>query len=58
MAQLAVVAPQAEGRRRLVACPRCECRHRVISEVGDRLVGHCLRCGDLLETPLAVENLP
>ncbi|HVS44664.1 MAG TPA: hypothetical protein VMU20_20615 [Candidatus Dormibacteraeota bacterium] len=56
MAQLAVVVPQTEGHRRLAACPRCECRRRGLSEVGGRLVGHCLRCGEVLETPLEVED--
>jgi len=56
MAQLAVLIPQTEGHLRLVACPRCECRRRGITEVGGQLVGHCLRCGETLETPLEVEN--
>ncbi len=59
MAQLAVVVretPETEGHRRLAACPRCESRRRWLTEVGGRLVGHCLRCGEALETPLGVEH--
>jgi hypothetical protein len=59
MAQLAVVlrdAPDTDGFRRLAACPRCESRRRWLTEVGGRLVGHCLRCGEVLDAPLAVEH--
>ncbi len=57
MAQLAGFLPDTDGHRRLVACPWCECRRRGISEVAGDLVGHCLRCGEILESPLEVERL-
>jgi hypothetical protein len=57
MAQLAALSPETDGHRRLAACPRCESRRRGLIEVGGRLVGHCLRCGEMLDCPLAVEHL-
>jgi hypothetical protein len=54
---LAALLHDTDVHRRLVACPRCECRRRGISEVGGDLVGHCLRCGEILESPLEVESL-
>lgn len=54
---LAALLPDTGLHRRLVACPRCECRRRGISEAGGNLVGHCLRCGEILESPLEVESL-
>lgn len=41
---------------RLVACPRCGSRHRILDEVEGRLVGRCLDCGTTLALPLATER--
>ncbi len=57
MAQLAALLNETEGHVRLIACPRCESRRRGITEARGRLVGHCLRCGEVLESPLEVESL-
>jgi len=57
MAQLATVVPEAEAHRRLAACPRCLSRRRGLIEAGGQLVGHCLRCGETLDSPLEVEHL-
>ena len=39
--------------RRLSSCPRCAGRRRTLVEVGNRLVGRCLGCGE--ELPLDFE---
>jgi hypothetical protein len=41
---------------RLSSCPRCESRRRTLVEVGGRLLGRCLACGEDLTVPLAVET--
>lgn len=42
---------------RLVPCPRCHDRRRTLVEAGGEMRGHCLGCGRLLPSPLAVESL-
>ena len=37
---------------RLASCPRCAGRRRALVEVGSRLVGRCLGCGEELTLPL------
>jgi hypothetical protein len=54
MAQLAT--PLSDRHVRLVPCPHCDCRRRGLAESEGRLVGHCLRCGELLDAPLEVER--
>jgi hypothetical protein len=39
-------------------CPGCGSRKRTLFDVGDRLRGHCLRCGEDLGEPLATASLP
>jgi hypothetical protein len=39
--------------RRLTSCPHCAGRRRTLVEVGSRLVGRCLGCGE--ELPLETE---
>jgi hypothetical protein len=41
--------------RRLSSCPRCSGRRRTLVEVGGRLVGRCLGCGEELGLPLETE---
>jgi hypothetical protein len=41
--------------RRLTSCPRCSGRRRTLVEVGGRLVGRCLGCGEELSLPLETE---
>jgi hypothetical protein len=43
------------GHLRLSSCPRCAGRRRALVEVGNRLVGRCLGCGDELSVPLETE---
>lgn len=40
---------------RLSSCPRCAGRRRTLVEVGNRLVGRCLGCGEELSLPLETE---
>jgi len=40
---------------RLSSCPRCAGRRRALVEVGNRLVGRCLGCGEELSVPLETE---
>lgn len=40
---------------RLSSCPRCDGRKRALVEVGGRLVGRCLGCGEELPGPLDTE---
>jgi hypothetical protein len=40
---------------RLTSCPRCAGRRRALVEVGSRLVGRCLGCGEELSLPLETE---
>jgi len=40
---------------RLSSCPRCAGRRRALVEVGSRLVGRCLGCGEELSVPLETE---
>jgi hypothetical protein len=40
---------------RLQSCPRCAGRRRALVEVGNRLVGRCLGCGEELSLPLETE---
>jgi hypothetical protein len=40
---------------RLSSCPRCSGRRRALVEVGNRLAGRCLGCGEELELPLDTE---
>ena len=40
---------------RLTSCPRCSGRRRTLVEVGGRLVGRCLGCGEELSLPLETE---
>jgi hypothetical protein len=48
--------PGADTRYlRLSSCPRCAGRRRALVEVGNRLVGRCLGCGDELSMPLDTE---
>ena len=48
--------PAADARHlRLSSCPRCAGRRRALVEVGNRLVGRCLGCGDELSVPLETE---
>jgi len=49
--------PAASDSRylRLSSCPRCAGRRRALVEVGNRLVGRCLGCGDELSVPLETE---
>ena len=42
---------------RLAPCPHCDGRGRGLVEAEGRLVGHCLRCGELLDAPLQVQLL-
>jgi hypothetical protein len=39
--------------RRLSSCPRCAGRRRTLVEVGNRLIGRCLGCGE--DLPLDFE---
>jgi hypothetical protein len=41
--------------RRLSSCPHCAGRRRTLVEVGGRLVGRCLGCGEELGLPLETE---
>ncbi len=51
-----VAAPEPDSRYlRLSSCPRCAGRRRALVEVGGRLVGRCLGCGDELSVPLETE---
>jgi hypothetical protein len=43
------------GYLRLTSCPQCAGRRRTLLEVGNRLVGRCLGCGEELEVPLDTE---
>jgi hypothetical protein len=40
---------------RLSSCPNCAGRRRALVEVGNRLVGRCLGCGEELSVPLETE---
>lgn len=40
---------------RLSSCPHCAGRRRALVEVGNRLVGRCLGCGEELSVPLSTE---
>ena len=40
---------------RLSSCPHCAGRRRALVEVGNRLVGRCLGCGEELTVPLSTE---
>lgn len=40
---------------RLSSCPRCSARRRTLVEVGGRLIGRCLGCGEELTVPLETE---
>lgn len=40
---------------RLSSCPRCSGRRRALVEVGNRLMGRCLGCGEELSVPLETE---
>ena len=50
-------APSHDDTRylRLSSCPRCAGRRRALVEVGNRLVGRCLGCGEELSVPLETE---
>lgn len=56
MAPLATLTP-VDRHLRLAPCPHCDGRRRGIVESEGRLVGHCLRCGELLDAPLQVQRL-
>jgi hypothetical protein len=40
---------------RLSSCPHCSGRRRTLVEVGGRLLGRCLGCGEELNVPLETE---
>jgi hypothetical protein len=42
---------------RLVACPQCSDRRRVLVESAAGLRGHCFNCGRRLDAPLATESM-
>jgi hypothetical protein len=42
---------------RLIPCPRCADRRRVLVESAEGLLGHCLGCGRTLSAPLATESV-
>ncbi|HEY0410385.1 MAG TPA: hypothetical protein VGE42_08970 [Candidatus Dormibacteraeota bacterium] len=42
---------------RLAPCARCRGHHRLLAEFDGVLLGHCLGCGALLDTPLATERI-
>ena len=51
-----VPAADADSRYlRLSSCPCCAGRRRTLVEVGGRLVGRCLGCGEELSGPLETE---
>jgi len=50
-----VDAADADRYLRLSSCPRCAGRRRALVEVGSRLVGRCLGCGEELSVPLETE---
>lgn len=51
-----VDAPGSDTRYlRLTSCPHCAGRRRALVEVGSRLVGRCLGCGEELSLPLDTE---
>jgi hypothetical protein len=51
-----VASADADSRYlRLSSCPRCAGRRRTLVEVGGRLVGRCLGCGEELAGPLQTE---
>ena len=51
-----VDAAEPDSRHlRLSSCPRCDGRRRTLVEVGSRLVGRCLGCGEELSVPLETE---
>jgi DNA-directed RNA polymerase subunit RPC12/RpoP len=41
---------------RLVSCPRCSGRRRVLDEIDGDVRGRCLECGAELPVPLATER--
>jgi hypothetical protein len=55
MATTTAPAPTDTGYLRLSSCPRCAGRRRALVEVGGRLVGRCLGCGEELSLPLETE---
>ena len=50
-----VDAPDSDRYLRLTSCPRCAGRRRALVEVGSRLVGRCLGCGEELSDALETE---
>jgi hypothetical protein len=51
-----VDAAEPDNRHlRLSSCPRCDGRKRALVEIGGRLVGRCLGCGEELSVPLETE---
>src|SRR5207245_11159734 len=51
-----VAAAEPDSRYlRLSSCPRCAGRRRALVEVGNRLIGRCLGCGEELSVPLETE---
>jgi uncharacterized Zn finger protein len=42
---------------RLIPCPQCADRRRVLVESVDGLLGQCLGCGRMLKAPLATESV-
>jgi hypothetical protein len=53
-----MVVMGATGYLRFRPCPGCGSRKRTLLDVGDRLHGRCLRCGQDLGEPLATASLP
>jgi hypothetical protein len=43
---------------RLVACPHCAGRRRVLVEVAGDVRGRCLECGADLPVPLGTQRVP
>jgi hypothetical protein len=57
MPQLVALIPETDVHLRLAPCPHCESRRRGLVESAGHLRGHCLRCGEILDSPLEVECL-